>query len=114
MTHRKNVLLLVSVAVLMLLVVVPSFVSAAAFVNPLPGTTDFKGFLVRITNWLLSLVGFFAMLALVYGGIHMITAFGDDKRVSDGKKIIFWAIVGLLVVGISYAIVTTVSGFLGV
>lgn len=84
------------------------------FTNPLGEVKTIIPFLSRITTWLLGLVGFLAMLALVVGGIRMITAFGNEQGVEKAKEIIKWAVIGLVVVVLSYAVIRIVSGFLGV
>lgn len=86
---------------------------APKFKDPLGGVTIVE-FLANITSWLLGLVGFLAFLALVVGGIRMITAFGNEQGVEKAKEIIKWAVIGLALVILSYAVIRIVSGFLGV
>lgn len=84
-----------------------------SFDNPL-GASTFVDFLSNLTRWLLGLVGFLAMLALVWGGIRMIISFGNEQGVEKAKEIIKWAVIGLVLVILSYAIIRIVSGFLGI
>lgn len=68
----------------------------------------------NIVQWLVNLAGALAMFALVWGGIMYILSLGDDSRTQKAKKIIFWAIVGLLVIGLSRAIILLVlNNFIG-
>lgn len=85
----------------------------ARFVNPL-GSTTVADIIVTATRYLLGLVGFLAMAALVWGGVLYIISLGNDQYVQQAKKVIFWAIVGLIIIMLSYVILSTVSGFLGV
>ncbi len=82
--------------------------------NPLPNTATFSGLLTNITRYLLGLVGTVALLALIVGGVRMILAFGKEDAVKSSKQIIFWAVVGLIVVFAAYFIISLVSRFLGV
>lgn len=79
------------------------------FCNPLGGVDTLDGFLIRILTWLLGTVALFAMIALVWGGLQMILAFGDEARVRNAKRTIWWAIVGFAVAGLATAILVTVN-----
>jgi len=68
--------------------------------------------LATIINWLLSMVALLAMVALIWGGIMYILSLGDESRATTAKKIILYAIVGLVVVIVSFVIITTVQRFL--
>lgn len=74
--------------------------------------TDAPSLLATIINWLLSLVALLAMVALIWGGIMYIISLGDESRAQTAKKIILYAITGLIVVIISFVIITTVQQFL--
>lgn len=89
-----------------------SALAQAKFVNPL-GSTTVADIIVTATRYLLGLVGFLAMAALVWGGVLYIISLGNDQYVQQAKKVIFWAIVGLIIIMLSYVILTTVQGFLG-
>jgi hypothetical protein len=62
-----------------------------------------------IINWFLTLTAAVTILFLIIGGIYYITAFGDDKKMEEGKKIISYAVYGLIMILISYSLVTTVN-----
>lgn len=66
--------------------------------------------LVKVINWMLGLVGFIALIALITGGARMIMDFGNEEQVKKGKTTILWAVIGLLVVILSYAIINIVTG----
>lgn len=83
--------------------------SSGGLINPLGDSgTTIPVVLTNVVNWLLGLAGILALLALVWGGIRYITALGNESTAAEAKKIITWAIIGLLVVGGSYAIINTV------
>lgn len=74
--------------------------------------TNASDILVNVINWLLALVALLAMLALVWGGIMYIISLGDESRVGTAKKIILYAIIGIIIVLLSYVIISTVQSFL--
>ena len=71
-------------------------------------STDLAGILMNITNYILGFITIIAVLMLIWGGIQYLTAAGDEGQVDAAKKTITYAIIGLVVVGISYAIVVVV------
>lgn len=60
-----------------------------------------------IIEWLLGISLILAILVLVYGGILYITSAGSD-RTEDAKKTITFAIMGILLIGISYSIISVI------
>lgn len=65
--------------------------------------------LVKVIKILLGLAGVIAVLILIVGGFWYITSSGNEEQVEKGKKAIINAIIGLVVVMLSYAIVTIIS-----
>lgn len=70
--------------------------------NPEEGPQIFIG---RIIDASLGVVGSLALLMFVYGGFTWMLAAGNSERVEKGKRILFWATVGLVVIFTSYIIV---------
>lgn len=63
-------------------------------------------------KWLLSIAAVLALLAMVVGGLQYIISFGVESKTASAKKIIFFALVGLLVIGVSFSILLAVESFL--
>lgn len=61
------------------------------------------GFLIKA---LLGLVGALFFALLVYAGFEWMTAMGDPTQVTNAKKIVYDAVVGLAVIVLSYTIVS--------
>lgn len=83
-------------------------------VDPDGGLSD-KGavdILKSVISFLLSLVAVLALAALIIGGIMYIVSLGDENRAKQAKQIIMYAIIGLLVVGMSFAIINTIKTLL--
>ena len=62
----------------------------------------------------LEFVGAVAVILLVYAGIRFITSGGDPKQVKAAQQIITYAIIGLVVVLCSFAIIFFISYLTGV
>lgn len=76
--------------------------------QPLPAPRADSGALATIVNIVFSVAGSVALLMIVIGGFRYILAHGDPNSVSQAKKTILYAIIGLLVVMAAYAIVAFV------
>ena len=63
------------------------------------------GVFSRITNTVLLIVGLISVIMLVYGGLRYILSGGDSKKVTDAKNTILYAIIGLIISMLAYAIV---------
>jgi uncharacterized membrane protein len=74
--------------------------------------TNLKSAITSITNWLLGFVAIIAVLIIIYGGLLYLTAAGSDTQVEKAKKTIFNGIIGLIIVGLAYAIVFLVTSTL--
>lgn len=70
------------------------------------------GLLILVIQFLLDFAGVVAVIVLVVGGFWYITSAGNEEQAEKGKSAIINAIIGLLVVILSYAIVTIISGTL--
>ena len=62
----------------------------------------------RIINLMLFIVGILAIVMLIYGGIRYVISGGQQERVTAAKNTILYAIVGLVVAIIGYAVVNWV------
>lgn len=63
-----------------------------------------------ITNTLLLAIGVISVIMIVIGGIRYATSGGDEKGVKGAKDTILYAIVGLVVALLAFAIVNFVLG----
>ena len=67
-----------------------------------------NGVFGRITNVILLIVGIVSVIMLIYGGLRYILSGGDSKKVTDAKNTILYAIIGLIISLLAYAIVNFV------
>lgn len=65
--------------------------------------------LPTITTIVIAASGGAAVLFIIIGAIQMLTAYGNEEKISQGKKTITFAIVGLVIAILSYTIVTIIS-----
>jgi len=87
--------------------------------NPnLPGseTLQWEGLLRVIqnaVNWILALLGFIALLVLLWGGFQMVTAAGEDSKYQNGFKILKQAGIGLILIGVSWFVISIIFYIIG-
>ena len=70
--------------------------------------TDFETSIINLTDWILGFVAMIAVLAIVSGGLMYIGSAGDENKATTGKRIITYALIGLVISGIAYAIVKVI------
>ncbi len=73
--------------------------------NALPNPAANEAALSTILQIVFAFAGSIALLIVVIGGLRYVLAHGDPNSVSQAKKTILYAIVGLLVCLASYGIV---------
>ena len=66
------------------------------------------GVFKNVTNTILYIVGIIAVIMLIVGGIKYITSGGDSKKVTDAKNTVLYAIIGLVICLLAFAIVNFV------
>ena len=67
-----------------------------------------SGVFRQVTNTILYIVGIVAVIMLIIGGIRYITSGGDAKKVTDAKNTVLYAIIGLVICLLAFAIVNFV------
>lgn len=66
------------------------------------------GVFKQITNVVLYIVGVIAVIMLIIGGIKYVVSGGDAKKVTDAKNTVLYAIIGLVIAFLAFAIVNFV------
>lgn len=79
----------------------------AAKGTDVPGTisTDQNGTVQKVINFMLYVVGILSVVMLIWGGIRYTTSAGDAGKVTSAKNTILYALIGLVVAVLAYAIV---------
>ena len=70
--------------------------------------TSFGDIVSKIINLLLFFVGVVSVIMIIYGGVRYTTSAGDSGKLTNAKNTILYAIVGLIVSILAYAIVNFV------
>lgn len=66
------------------------------------------GVFKQVTNTILYIVGIIAVIMLIIGGIRYVISGGDSKKVTDAKNTVLYAIIGLVISFLAFAIVNFV------
>jgi len=74
------------------------------------GEGDIRTLALRIVNFFLGFLGVVAVIMVIYGGVTYVTAAGKDDAIGNAKKIITYALIGIVIILISFAVVNTVLG----
>ena len=98
-----------------LLLVISFFLAPPAFalyigelINPFGNCRDLSCIAAKITGFLVIIAPAIATIMILVGAFQMITAGGDPKKFSDGKKTLLYAAVGLVVVLLAGTIINLV------
>ena len=100
--------------------VLPGSVLAGAGLKPVTNPTrissrqDPEKFATEIINWFLGFVGLVAVAMFIYGGVLYLAAAGNDEQAGKGKKVMLYAVVGIIVILMAWTIVYAVTHGLGV
>lgn len=81
---------------------------SAGFDENLTRAGDARTFAKNVANFALGFLGLIAILIIIYSGFLYVTSRGDDTQMEKGKKGITSAVIGILIILSSFAIVNTV------
>lgn len=84
---------------------------------PEPSITSVNDFYIAlkaVAQWILVFGIILGVIFIIIGGISVLTSRGDQNRLSTGKKTITWAVVGIIILVLAYAIVNVIARFFGV
>lgn len=75
--------------------------------------TNLRDFIVNVVNFALGFLGLVAVIVVIYGGFLYVTAAGEEEKTTKGKKSVTYAIIGIIIIIVSYALVNTVISGIG-
>jgi len=92
----------------------PLFALAQVTVPTVPGlsTEELPDFIMKILGYILGIIGILLVIMLIYGGITYATAAGNEDRIETGKKIMMYAIIGIVIVAAAYVLANWIVGAL--
>ena len=76
------------------------------------GPTSIAGIFRLVINWALAIAFIAAVIILIYGGFLYITSAGNSDQAGKGKTAIFNALIGIVIIVLSYTIVQIVYRFI--
>jgi len=72
------------------------------------GEGSIRALALKIVNYFLTFLGIVAVMMIIFGGITYVTAAGKQESIDNAKKIILYALLGIVIILLSFAIVNTV------
>lgn len=69
---------------------------------------DLDDTVVNFISWVLGFFGLISVIMIIYGGFMYLTAAGSEERVDKAKTILRQAIIGMVIVMLSYALMAFV------
>lgn len=74
------------------------------------GETSLRQLILTIVNYALTFLGILAVIMVIYGGFTYVASAGNDEAVGNAKKIIMYALIGIIIILLSFVIVNAVLG----
>jgi len=75
---------------------------------------DFPTIVKNVINLLLLVIGMIAVIMIIIGGIRYVTSNGDQNQITGAKNTILYAVIGLVVAIMAFAIVNfVITAFTG-
>jgi len=74
---------------------------------------DFIVLAIKVSQWILGIVGSLSLLMFIYGGLSFLISTGSSDKITKAKDIIVAAIIGLVIVFSSYLIIKFVMQSMG-
>ena len=59
----------------------------------------------ELTLWLLGLVVAIGIIAIIWAGIKYTSSGGDTEQATDAKKTVKYALLGIIIAGVAYALI---------
>lgn len=84
-------------------------ISGASGITGLAQSTSISELIMKIITFILDIALILAVLAIIIAGLYLITSQGDEGQKDKAKRIIFYAIIGILLILFSRAIVMVVN-----
>lgn len=74
------------------------------------GQTGLRGLVLTIVNFFLTFLGLLAVVMVIYGGFLYVSSAGEEENVTKAKKILLYAVIGIILIVVSFALVNTILG----
>ncbi len=74
------------------------------------GQNSIRGLILTIVDYFLGFLGLLAVIMVVYGGVTYVSSAGEDEAIGKAKKIIMYALVGIVVILLAFVLVRAILG----
>jgi len=81
--------------------------------NPL-GNVELQDIIQKIINVLFGLALLICPIFIIWGGFEIATANGEEKKITEGRQKITYALVGLVIMALASGFVAIIKTILGV
>jgi heme/copper-type cytochrome/quinol oxidase subunit 2 len=58
----------------------------------------------NIIQWVLGLIGVVLLIMFIYGGVLYATSAGNEEKIETGKKVMLYAIIGVVIIALAFAL----------
>ncbi len=89
------------------------FIQIVSAAGPIDTAPRVAHVLTNILQFLLSMIGIVAIIALVIGGVMFFLAGGDVRQVRVAKKIVLSAVIGIVIALGSIVLIRSIGSFFG-
>lgn len=72
-----------------------------------------EAIMVFYINIILSFLGLFAVVVMIFGGVKMLSSAGNAEQFKSGRTILVGAVIGFIIIIISFAVVATLVSVFG-
>lgn len=72
-----------------------------------------REFVINVVNFILGFLGLAAVIVIIYAGILYLTAAGNEDNTGKAKNAVKYAVIGIVLITASYAIVNTLITYVG-
>jgi hypothetical protein len=90
-------------------ITMPTVTSTGTLTNPIT-STSFAALLDNVIDWILNIALVLAPLIIVYGGFLYMTAAGDTNKVSQGKNVVLYAVIGFILALMAKSLIGIFAG----
>ena len=74
--------------------------------------TSLEDKIITLVNYVISIIAIVAVVMIIYAGYLYVSSGGDEKKLGQAKSLILYAVIGLVVVIVSYSIVGFVNSLI--
>lgn len=84
--------------------------NSAAGTVATPGSAAFGTLIVNTISSIITIFAIITVLFIIKGGLSLVFSFGNDEKLKSARNTVLYAVLGLTLAILSYAIVSIVTG----